>query len=106
VDDEPCAFGPRREAPEVVEQADLAGGPVHVHTRRRELVRVQVLEAHRPARELLDRAVGAVYKSGEIEKIFAKWFTSQIPPRGVNLNFQITPAIRDAFKNPNDRGVQ
>jgi len=55
---------------------------------------------------LVDRAVGAVYKSGEIEKIFAKWFTSQIPPRGVNLNFQITPAIRDAFKNPNDRGVQ
>jgi glutamate/aspartate transport system substrate-binding protein len=55
---------------------------------------------------LVDRAVGAVYKSGEIEKIFAKWFTSPIPPRGVNLNFQITPAIRDAFKNPNDRGVQ
>jgi len=55
---------------------------------------------------LVDRAVGAVYKSGEIDKIFAKWFTSPIPPRGVNLNFQITPAIREAFKNPNDRGVQ
>jgi len=55
---------------------------------------------------LVDRAIGAVYKSGEIDKIFAKWFTSAIPPRGVNLNFQITPAIREAFKNPNDRGVQ
>ena len=55
---------------------------------------------------LVDRAVGAVYKSGEIDKIFAKWFTSPIPPRNVNLNFQITPAIREAFKNPNDRGVQ
>ncbi len=55
---------------------------------------------------LVDRAVGAVYKSGEIEKIFSKWFASAIPPRGVNLNFQITPAIREAFKNPNDRGVQ
>jgi glutamate/aspartate transport system substrate-binding protein len=55
---------------------------------------------------LVDRAVGAVYKSGEIDKIFTKWFTSAIPPRGVNLNFQITPAIREAFKNPNDRGVQ
>lgn len=55
---------------------------------------------------LVDRAVGAVYKSGEIEKIFAKWFTSAIPPRGVNLNFKMTPAIQDAFKNPNDRGVQ
>lgn len=55
---------------------------------------------------LVDRAVGAVYKSGEIEKIFSKWFASAIPPRGVNLHFQITPAIREAFKNPNDRGVQ
>lgn len=55
---------------------------------------------------LVDRAVGAVYKSGEIDKIFSKWFTSAIPPRGVNLNFKMTPAIQDAFKNPNDRGVQ
>jgi len=55
---------------------------------------------------LVDRAVSAVYKSGEINKIFAKWFTSPIPPRNVNLNFQITPAIQEAFKNPNDRGVQ
>lgn len=57
-------------------------------------------------KSLVDRAVGAIYKSGEIEKIFAKWFTSPIPPRGVNLNFQMTPAIREAFRNPNDRGVQ
>jgi glutamate/aspartate transport system substrate-binding protein len=55
---------------------------------------------------VVDRAVGAVYKSGEINKIFNRWFNSPIPPRNVNLNFQITPAIQDAFKNPNDRGVQ
>lgn len=54
---------------------------------------------------LVHRAVGAVMKSGEIEKIYAKWFTSPIAPKGVNLNFPITPAIREAFKNPNDKGV-
>jgi glutamate/aspartate transport system substrate-binding protein len=54
---------------------------------------------------LVDKTVGAVMKSGEIEKIYAKWFTSPIPPKGVNLNFPITPAIRDAFSNPNDKGV-
>jgi glutamate/aspartate transport system substrate-binding protein len=55
---------------------------------------------------LVDRAVAAVYKSGEINKIYAKWFTSPIPPRGINLNFPMTPAIKEAFANPNDRGVQ
>lgn len=55
---------------------------------------------------LVDRAVGAVYKSGEIDKIYAKWFTSAIPPRNINLNFPQTAAIKEAFKNPNDKGVQ
>jgi glutamate/aspartate transport system substrate-binding protein len=55
---------------------------------------------------LVDSAVSAVYKSGEINKIYAKWFMSPIPPRGVNLNFPMTPAIKEAFANPNDKGVQ
>ena len=55
---------------------------------------------------LVDRSVGAVMKSGEINKIFAKWFSSPIPPKGINMNFAITPAISEAFKNPNDKGVQ
>ena len=55
---------------------------------------------------LVDRAVGAVYKSGEIDKIYAKWFTSPLPPRNINMNFAQTQAIKDAFKTPNDKGVQ
>lgn len=55
---------------------------------------------------LVDRAVTAVYKSGEINQIYAKWFTSAIPPRNINMNFAQTPAIMEAFKNPNDKGVQ
>jgi glutamate/aspartate transport system substrate-binding protein len=54
---------------------------------------------------LVDKTVGAVMKSGEIEKIYAKWFTSPIPPKGINLNFQMTQPIKDAFANPNDKGV-
>jgi len=54
---------------------------------------------------LVDKAVGAVMKSGEIERIYAKWFTSPIPPKGINLNFPITLQIREAFTHPNDKGV-
>ena len=55
---------------------------------------------------LVDKTVGAIMKSGEIHKIYAKWFTSPIPPKNVNLNFPETPAIKAAFANPNDKGVQ
>jgi glutamate/aspartate transport system substrate-binding protein len=54
---------------------------------------------------LVDRTIGGVMTSGEIDRIYAKWFTSPIPPKGVNMNFPVTPAIREAFRNPNDRGV-
>ena len=55
---------------------------------------------------LVDKTVGGIMKSGEIEKIYAKWFTSPVPPKGINMNFAMTPPIREAFKNPNDKGVQ
>jgi glutamate/aspartate transport system substrate-binding protein len=54
---------------------------------------------------LVDKAVGDLMRSGEIEQIYEKWFASPIPPRGTNLNFPMTPAIRDAFASPNDKGV-
>ena len=54
---------------------------------------------------VVDKAVGGIMKSGEIEKIYARWFTSPVPPKGINLNFPMTPAIREAFKNPSDKGV-
>jgi glutamate/aspartate transport system substrate-binding protein len=55
---------------------------------------------------LVDKTIGAVMTSGEINKIYAKWFTSPIPPKGINLNFPETPAIKEAFAHPNDKGVE
>ena len=54
---------------------------------------------------LVDRTVSGVMKSGEIDRLYAKWFTSPIPPKGINLNFPPTRPIKDAFANPNDKGV-
>jgi len=55
---------------------------------------------------LVDKTIGGVMKSGEIDKIYAKWFMSPIPPKNVNLSFEESQALREAFKNPNDRGVE
>ncbi len=55
---------------------------------------------------VVDKTVGGVMKSGEINKIYAKWFTSPIPPKGVNMNFPESAALKAAFANPNDKGVE
>ncbi len=54
---------------------------------------------------LVDKTVSAVMKSGDINKIYAKWFTKAIPPKDINMKFPMTPAIKEAFKSPNDKGV-
>ena len=54
---------------------------------------------------LVDKTIGGIMTSGEIDKIYAKWFMSPVPPKGINLNFPMTQPIKDAFKTPNDKGV-
>jgi len=52
-----------------------------------------------------DNAVIALIKNGEINKIYAKWFESPIPPKGANLHLPMSDALKELFKAPNDRGV-
>jgi glutamate/aspartate transport system substrate-binding protein len=54
---------------------------------------------------LVDKTLTALYKSPEIERIYSKWYLSPIPPKGVNLNFPMTPQLKNDFANPNDKGV-
>ncbi|MCA3223366.1 MAG: amino acid ABC transporter substrate-binding protein [Burkholderiales bacterium] len=53
-------------------------------------------------KKVVDDAMTAIYKSGEAAKLYAKWFQSPIPPRGINLNLPMTPALRNQFANPSD----
>ena len=55
---------------------------------------------------LVDKTVGAVMKSGEINKIYAKWFTSPIPPKGINLNFPGDAADQGSVRQPERQGRQ
>ena len=54
---------------------------------------------------LVDKTITGVMKSGEINRIYAKWFLNAIPPKGVNMSFEESQALREAFANPNDKGV-
>ncbi len=56
-------------------------------------------------KKVVDGAVTALYKSGEINKIYTKWFQSPVPPKNINLNVPMSDSLKEAIKNPNDTGV-
>ncbi|MEO8407092.1 MAG: amino acid ABC transporter substrate-binding protein [Oxalobacteraceae bacterium] len=53
-------------------------------------------------KKAVDTALANVYKSGEINNIYAKWFQSPIPPRGINLNVPMSAELKAAFAHPTD----
>lgn len=57
-------------------------------------------------KKAVDDALAAVMRSGEVEKIYAKWFLSPIPPRGVNLDFPLSPELAALYENPNDKAFE
>lgn len=54
---------------------------------------------------LVDETLAAAMKNGEIEELYAKWFTRPVPPNGVNLNFPMSAAVKAAYREPNSRGL-
>jgi len=54
-------------------------------------------------KKLVDATIAKTMASGEIEKLYSKWFMSPVPPKGLNLNFVLSDDMKALFKNPNDK---
>src|SRR5262245_13922072 len=55
-------------------------------------------------KKVVDGAMIAIYKSGEINAIYDKWFMKPIPPKSINLNVPIGAAFKKVVGNPTDSG--
>ena len=55
-------------------------------------------------KKVADNAIVAVFKSGEINKIYSKWFLSPIPPKNINLNVPMSDILKKVIANPTDSG--
>lgn len=53
-------------------------------------------------KRLADDAIRALFKSGEIHRIYRRWFESPIPPHGINLALPMTPMMRRVIEQPTD----
>jgi len=55
-------------------------------------------------KKVVDGAVRNLYKTGQINAIYEKWFLKPVPPKGVNLNVPMGTVFKKVIENPTDSG--
>jgi glutamate/aspartate transport system substrate-binding protein len=55
-------------------------------------------------KEVADKALSQLYTSGQINAIYSKWFQKPVPPKNVNLNLPMSPALKKVMSNPTSSG--
>jgi glutamate/aspartate transport system substrate-binding protein len=53
-------------------------------------------------KKLADDTIVGLMKSGELEKLYAKWFMLPIPPKNISMDFPMSDKLRDLIKSPSD----
>jgi glutamate/aspartate transport system substrate-binding protein len=53
-------------------------------------------------KKVVDNALIQTFKSGDVMKIYEKWFQKPIPPKNITLNFPLSPALKKAIASPTD----
>jgi glutamate/aspartate transport system substrate-binding protein len=51
-----------------------------------------------------DRAMQNVYKSGQINAIWDKWFQKPVPPKGINMHLAMPEVFKKVVAKPTDSG--
>lgn len=54
-------------------------------------------------KRVVDSVIADLMRSGEFERLYAKWFLSPIPPRGRSLNLPMSEALRDNLRKLSDQ---
>ncbi len=57
-----------------------------------------------PFKAAVDGVINNLYKSGEINHIYAKWFEAPIPPRSINMHLPMSAAFKRVVAKPTDSG--
>jgi glutamate/aspartate transport system substrate-binding protein len=55
-------------------------------------------------KKVVDAAMVNLYKSGQINAIYEKWFQKPIPPKGLNLAIPMSEAMKKVVAKPTDSG--
>ena len=65
---------------------------------------IMVRKDDKAFKDLADKAMTQVYKSGQINAIYSKWFEKPVPPKSINLNLPMSAAFKKVVANPTSSG--
>ena len=57
-------------------------------------------------KKLADDTVKAMMKSGDIAKLWDKWFMQPIPPKNTKVGYAASESTKAAWANPNDKPME
>lgn len=57
-------------------------------------------------KKAVDDSIKGLMKSGELAKIYDKWFLQPIPPTNAKIGLPLSAATKDAWANPNDKPME
>jgi glutamate/aspartate transport system substrate-binding protein len=71
-----------------------------------EPIAIMIPKDDAPYKKLVDDTVMGLMKSGELDKIYAKWFSSPIPPRNATVGMAMSASLKDAIAHPNNKPAE
>jgi glutamate/aspartate transport system substrate-binding protein len=55
-------------------------------------------------KKVVDAAMTNLYKTGQVNAIYQKWFQKPVPPKNINLNLPMSDQFKKVVSNPTDSG--
>jgi glutamate/aspartate transport system substrate-binding protein len=71
-----------------------------------EPIAIMVRKDDNDFRKLGNEAIAGLIKSGELAKIYNKWFMQPTPPSGAVMNMPMSDNLKSALANPNDNPTE
>jgi glutamate/aspartate transport system substrate-binding protein len=65
---------------------------------------IMVRKDDKAFKAVADKAMTDVYKSGQINAIYSKWFENPVPPKGINLSLPMGAPFKKVVANPTSSG--
>ena len=79
----------------------LVGEPLSV-----EPIAIMIRKDDPLMKRLADDTVKTMIKSGDMNKLWTKWFMAPIPPKDAKVGLALSAGTKDAWANPNDKPAE